>query len=198
MSQCNLEKFIYSISNQIPPQQVKITNIKLSFKSDEKVELDNNACLQYYKRYILIAKYDNFTYTFLGNNKSHVNITGINSIENVKTAIISLTYFSNLKLYNCSKFSIDNISTTFKTHPGLKEIILNIKDSNFYIFKPLRFCGIIIKYNNNNNNNNNNKFSLTYFNSGRVILVGLKNINDLNLCVRKYSTLFNYCKNLEK
>ena len=90
-------------------------------------------------------KYGNFTYTFLGKNKSHLNITGIKSILEVETAINSLTIFSNLELCNFKNFTIDNISTTFKTYPGLKEILLNIKDGNFRIFKPCRFCGIIIK-----------------------------------------------------
>ena len=64
----------------------------------------------------------------------------------------------------------------------------NIKQTDFHIFKPCRFCGIIIKYQN---------CSLTYFNSGSVIIVGLKNIHELNLYVKKYETFFDYCKKVE-
>ena len=188
MSYDNLKDFISLLTNQIFPKSVTITNIKISFLCNKKVEINENECLSYYKCYNLIAKYSNFTYTFLGKNKTHLNITGIKSFTDVESAIINLTNFSNLEISNFKYFTIDNISTTFKTYPGLKEILLNIKDTNFHVFKPCRFCGIIIKY---------NKCSLTYFNSGSVILVGLKNIHDLNLCVKKYKTFFDHCKNFK-
>ena len=183
-----LKNFIFSLSNQIFPNTISITNIKISFSCDKNVELNSDVCINYYKCYNLIVKYGNFTYTFLGKNKTHLNITGIKSFLDVETAINSLTIFSNLELCNFKNFTIDNISTTFKTYPGLKEILLNIKDGNFRIFKPCRFCGIIIKYKN---------CSLTYFNSGSVILVGLKNIHDLNLYVKKYKAFFDYCIKFE-
>ena len=188
MSAVNLKDFIFLLSNQIFPESVTITNIKISFFCNKNVEINNDVCINYYKCYNLIVKYENYTYTFLGKNKSHLNITGINSILNVESAIIGLTFFSNLQLSNFKNFTIDNISSTFNSHPGLKEILLKIKHEDFRIFKPCRFCGIIIKY---------NKCSLTYFNSGSVILVGLKNIHVLNLYVKKYKTFFAYCKNLE-
>ena len=188
MSAVNFKDFIFLLSKQIFPESVSITNIKISFLCNKIIEINNDICLSYYKCYNLIVKYDNYTYTFLGKNKSHINITGINSISDVKSAIIALTFFSNLQLINFKNFSVDNISTTFKTHPGLKELLLNIKQTDFHIFKPCRFCGVIIKYQN---------CSLTYFNSGSVILVGLKNVHELILYVKKYNTFFDYCKKFE-
>ena len=189
MSAVNFKDFIFLLSKQIFPESISITNIKISFLCNKKAEINNDVCISYYKCYNLIVKYDNYTYTFLGKNKSHLNITGINSILNVETAIIGLTRFSNLQLSNFKNFNVDNISSTFKTHPGLKEILLNINQVDFRIFKPCRFCGIIIKYKN---------CSLTYFNSGSVILVGLKNVHELNLYVKKYKTFFDHCKIFEK
>ena len=189
MSAVNFKDFIFLLSKQIFPETITITNIKISFLCNKIAEINNDVCINYYKCYNLIVKYNNYTYTFLGKNKTHLNITGINSILNVESAIIGLTIFSNLQLNNFKKFTVDNISSTFKTHPGLKEILLNIKQVDFCIFKPCRFCGIIIKYKN---------CSLTYFNSGSVILVGLKNVHELNLYVKKYKTFFDYCKNIEK
>ena len=53
---------------------------------------------------------------------------------------------------------------------------------------PQHFSGIVIKY---------NKCSLTYFNSGSVILVGLKNAHDLNLSVINNKCFFDYCSTIE-
>ena len=187
MSITNLKDFIFLITNQVISEPLKITNIKISFLCDKTVELNSDLCINYYKSYNLIVKHDNFTYTFLGKSKSHLNITGIRSFLDVEAAIVGLTIFSNLELTNFKYFSVDNISSVFKTHPGLKEKLLKIKDSDFCIFKPYRFCGIIIKH---------KKCSLTYFNSGNVILVGIKSIPALNSCVKKYFSFFDYCANL--
>ena len=189
----NLKEFILLINQQLSePIDCKITNIKLSFtniSTNIEIEFDDNICISYYSNYILVAKFDDYTYTFLGKNKEHLNITGIKSFSNIEKAISALPIFSNLEICNFKYFTIDNISTTFKTHPGLRQILQTIKESDFKILVPHHFCGIIIKY---------NRFSLTYFNSGAVILVGLKNISDLNLCVKKYISFFDYCLTLEK
>lgn len=127
--------------------------------------------------YVIIAKSKNYTYTVLGKNKFHLNITGIKSFLDVEPLITSLTIISNLDLGNFKNFTIYNIYSTYKTHSGLKEVLLKNKDSNFRIFNPAQFGGIIIYY---------SKYSLTYFNSGAVILVGLENIHELKLCTSKY------------
>ena len=50
------------------------------------IEFDEKICLVYTKRYTLIAKFGNFTYTFLGKNKKHLNITGIKSFLDIEKA----------------------------------------------------------------------------------------------------------------
>ena len=188
----NFNDFIIFTNQQLSDSiNCKITNIKLSFTYtllNVIIEFDEKICLVYTKRYTLIVKFGNFTYTFLGKNKKHLNITGIKSFLDIEKAITDLTIFSNLELCNFKCFSIDNISSTFKTYSGLKRIIQNITDEEFKILIPQHFPGIVIKY---------NKCSLTYFNSGSVILVGLKNAHDLNLSVIKYKSFFDYCSTIE-
>ena len=93
MPAVNFKDFIFLLSKQIFPESISITNIKISFLCNKKIEINNDICISYYKCYNLIVKYDNYTYTFLGKNKSHINITGINSFSDVKTAILALTFF---------------------------------------------------------------------------------------------------------
>ena len=186
----NLEDFIFLINQQLSESiNCKITNIKLSFihkfsSNTNEIIFYESLCLIGVVKHILVVSYDEYKYTFLGRNKEHLNITGIKSFLNIEKAITGLTNFTNLKLCNFKNFAIDNISSTYKTYPGLKKALLHIKDENFKILKPTRFCGIIIKY---------NRSSLTYFNSGSVILVGLKNIADLNLYIKKYNDFLKYC-----
>ena len=190
----NLEDFIFLINQQLSESiNCKITNIKLSFV--HKCSSNTNEIIFYEPlcqidvvKHILVVSYDEYKYTFLGRNKEHLNITGIKSFLNIEKAITGLTNFTNLKLCNFKNFAIDNISSTYKTYPGLKKALLHIKDENFKILKPTQFCGIIIKY---------NRSSLTYFNSGSVILVGLKNAHDLNLSVITYKSFFDYCSTIE-
>ena len=185
MSEISLNDFILNLKNQnVYKPRITITNIKMSFKCNERVKLNEDVCISYYKAYNFIVKYLNITYTFLGKNHSHVNITGLRSIYDIKPAVIGLTKISNLKLNNFKYFTIDNISVTYKTHPGLKQIISRIKNDDFNIFKPTKFCGIVIKHNN---------CSLTYFNSGNTILVGIKKIPDLNIYVKKFDLFFMQC-----
>ena len=166
----NFKDFIFLTNHQLSESiKYKITNTKLSFihkfPSNTKIEFDELLCVTGYVKHILVDNYDEYMYTFLGRNKEHLNITGIKSFLNIEKAITGLTNFTNLKLCNFKNFTIDNISSTYKTYPGLKQALLHIKDENFKILKPNQFCGIMIKY---------NRSSLTYFNSGSVILVGLK------------------------
>ena len=97
MSAVNFKDFIFLLTKQIFPETITITNVKISFLCDKIAEINNDVCINYYKCYNLIVKYDNYTYTFLGKNKSHINITGTNSISDVKSAIIALIFF---QIYN--------------------------------------------------------------------------------------------------
>ena len=100
----NLNDFIIFTNQQLAETiNCKITNIKLSFSCillTGIIEFDENICLVYYKRYILVAKFGDFTYTFLGKNKKHLNITGIKTFLDIEKAITNLTIFSNLELCN--------------------------------------------------------------------------------------------------
>ena len=184
MSVIDFNSFIFLVRNQIVDKTIKINNLKISFLCNKKIDIDNDSCLSYFKGYNLLVKFDKFTYTFLGKTKNHVNITGIKSFLEIEAAIKGILVFSNLNLENFKNFNIDNISASFVTHPGLKEIILNTTNSDFTFFRPVKFCGIIIKY---------KKCSSTYFNSGKCIIVGLKSISDLNLYVSKIRFFFDKC-----
>ncbi len=151
---------------------LKITNIKFSFCVEKTVQVDETDCLVYYKRNNLIVKHSFFTCSILGKKRTHVNITGVKNFEQINKAVDVLINVSNITRDQITGFKIDNISATFETFPGLKSQIICSNDSNISVFKPVKFCGLILKI--------NKKYSCTYFNSGKIIYVGAKSIETLN------------------
>ena len=145
-----------------------ITNIKISFLYEERIIITDPNVLDYHARNIWIIKFESYTCSILGRNSSHVNLTGLKSLDDINTAVQLLSEISNINTSKIPNIKIDSISSYFKTKSGLKtKLIECISPSYFRIFKPIKFCGIIIKY---------NKISCTYFNSGKCILVGCKTI----------------------
>ena len=174
------------ILNNILPNgmsNLKVTNIKISFFYDSQLLINEAKCLSYFKKHNFIVKSKDFSYTFLGRSKQHVNITGIKSFNELKNSVINLLDFSNFQLHKLHTIKVDNISSTFTTYKGLKENIL-LENGNFSnelkVYKPSKFCGLILKFKGQ---------SLTYFNSGKCVLVGAKNISEL-LFYFNYFTLF--------
>ena len=75
---------------------LRITNIKISCKSEKSVHCNEGQCLMYYTKHNLIVRLKSFTYTLLGKNKTHVNITGLKNMLDIDACIISLCDISNI------------------------------------------------------------------------------------------------------
>ena len=160
---------------------LSITNIKISCKSVKSVFCNEEQCLLYYTKYNLIVRLKSFTYTLLGKNKTHVNITGLKNMIDIDACIISLCDISNIVPTDLSNVKIDSISAVFSTFPGLKSGLISHPTNILRLYQPPRFCGLIIKQ---------GKLSSTYFNSGRTIIVGCKSICQLNDFYRCLTNLF--------
>lgn len=165
-------------------KNLKVTNVKISFKVPFTVQITNkDLCLVYYSKNNLIIKYKNFTCTILGKNKTHVNITGLRNLTKIKPALLDLGVITNIGLVRESDITIDNISAVFSAKRGLKENILTTENNfDLKIYKPVKFCGVILKHKHT---------SCTYFNSGKNILVGAKSESILNEAYKYYFNYFN-------
>ena len=160
--QCNLD------------YRVNITNIKYSFNCKKSIVIDSekNDCLMYTTRGILIVKYANFTCSILGSRQTYANITGLKSYEGVITSLNQFIMLTGMINDDFLSVKIDSISTCFSTIPCLKYNLLQYSPpKNISIRKPLKFSGVIIKQ---------HTCSSTYFNSGKVVSVGLKDISQIN------------------
>jgi TATA-box binding protein (TBP) (component of TFIID and TFIIIB) len=151
----------------------EVTNIKLSFLipfslNIKHIKIYKNIYKIYVKNHNSIIKGVFGTVTILGKNQNHINLTGIRKIETIlnKVKIFCQTY--NIVYETITNLKIDCISSVSDVRRGLKNQILNDQQINkFYkISNPPKFPGLILR--------TNNKISLSYFNSGKLIVIGTK------------------------
>ena len=189
----NIEDFKQKLKEQCDLDfRVNITNIKYSFNCKKTIIIDSEKydCLTYTTRGIQIAKYANFTCSILGSRHTYANITGLKSYESVINSLYQFIMLTGMSFEDFFTVKIDSISTCFSTVPCLKYTLLQYSPpKNISIRKPLKFSGVIIKQ---------HTCSSTYFNSGKVVSVGLKNISQANNNYSFINKLMNEIQNLKK
>ena len=155
-----------------------ITNIKLSFLVPRSINIigieeSKNIYKIYVKNQNLIIKGIFGTVTILGKNQNHINLTGIKLYDNI---IINIRLFCDtfdISLKSVRNAKIDCISVACDVQGGLKNQILSSSINHFYKkINPPKFLGIILR--------SDNKICMTYFNSGKLIVIGAKCTCEIN------------------
>ena len=157
--------------------QCNVVNVKVSIKIEapllnivQEQANNNNLFSKLYNNYLVVkAKY---TYIIFKPNKNknhnHINITKIPNTKFVTEAISEIENLLKVKHFD---FKIDNIvaSGNFMRHIDILEIVKKrlfekIKYNN------QKFPGLFIKF---------NRGTAIIFHSGKVVLVGCKDLNDI-------------------
>ena len=185
-------------SNLVTQQQklhcnLRISNIKISAKTCTNLKIleQTDKCLSYSTKQYLIIKFDKYTATILGKNSNYLNITGIQTFDDICSSLTTFFEYFNeyTTLDDIKTIKIDSISLCFELRPSLKYYLMQLSTSKFKITKPPRFPGILIR-------DKNKSYSVTYFSSGKCIAVGLKNVIECNDVYNEICLLTN-CKDLE-
>jgi len=167
-----------------------IRNIKLSAKLDCVGSL-NSVCEHLETENVLFTKYPSYitfykSFNFIlfkksKNNTNHVNITKLNSEDQIDTAINVL---SNLLSCTVLKCTIDNITAT---HDFKKEIDLGyLYKNNIFAcvrYNAERFPGMFVKEENG---------SAIVFHSGKLVLLGCKTTSQICLLIKSVTTKMNF------
>ena len=173
---------------EILNSEINISNIKISVKVTKNLKIleKQDKCLSYFSKNNLIVKFNKYTTSVLGKNYNYLNFTGISHFEEISICVsLFFELFSELVVYtDVVHIKIDSISICFSTTPGLKYSLIQLFDKKFFITKPPKFAGLIIR-------NRNCKYSITYFSSGKCIGVGLKSLKDCNDIYLDVLTLIN-------
>ena len=181
-------------SNEAINRNLRISNIKISAKTSTNLKIleQTEKCLTYSTKQYNILKFDKFTATILGKNHNYLNITGIQTFEEISSSLVTFFKFFNeyITPHDIETIKIDSISLCFKLKPSLKYHLMQLSTSKFKITKPPRFPGILIR-------DKNKSYSVTYFSSGKCIAVGLRNVAECNNVYNEMCVLTND-KDLEK
>lgn len=155
---------------------VKNVKISVSFSSNqqmnhffEKALARNVYCVQ--KRNILIIK-DIYTITVFQKlqNKYHLNITGIKSIDTVSEVIIwIIRTYCDENGFKLISYKIDNITSSFdvKQYIPLHNLANTLKYASY---NPERFHALYLK---------NNEGTIVVFQSGKINIVGCKSLENI-------------------
>lgn len=162
----------------------KISNVKVSLKTSP-ISLDNvldkfielNMPLKNYKNFVVLK--NKYTYTIFKTNaksENHINITKIPNIEKIEKAIKHLKNFIEFSVKNVT---IDNIIATLNMNRSI-DLVLVCERKLFESIKYNNelFAGLFVKF---------EKGTAIIFHSGKIVLVGCKNIENLewltqNIC----------------
>ena len=167
--------------------EYSVANVKLSLKTS-KIFLDNVCAIAeekklYCKNYknFIVLKCD-FTYIIFKSkaeqSESHINITKIPNIKNILEAIDIIK-----SLIDCTiiSYNIDNIiaTTSLKKRINLASISKSGKFDNLK-YNNEKFPGIFLKFNIG---------TVILFHSGKLVIVGCKNLNSVECLIQKISVL---------
>lgn len=161
--------------------KIKISNVKLSLKiNDLVINTDESTHLDYFEKYNRIIKVENFTITTYHNNPHVLHITGIKNLcENLDLALKTISLLSSVNLnYVKSMIRIDNITATcnyYKSKINLIILFKRIKNKNdvHVRFNPTKFPGMTVKFSSKSG-------VAIIFESGKINLLGCKNIQSIN------------------
>jgi TATA-box binding protein (TBP) (component of TFIID and TFIIIB) len=179
---------------------MRLTNIKISLKCEE-LSLDSvqdfcvksNYNLKVYSNFLVVRK--KFVYSIfkksLLTNLHHVNVTNIKSFKDIGEVLESLESFGLTPLKNTVK--IDNLSGLIITEKNIKlpDLVRTIKENSEKNFSHFDF---VLSYNNEVfpglflkvfiKEPNRKIGTAIIFHSGKIILVGSKNLEDIE-CLSK-------------
>jgi TATA-box binding protein (TBP) (component of TFIID and TFIIIB) len=109
-------------------------------------------------------------------------LTAIKSINNIPKSVKTFCESYNINIWEIKHVKIDCISAVGTVPKGLKYKILILKNNNvtYQISNPPKFPGIILKA--------DNYPSLTYFNSGKIIIMSAKCYCQINKSLNLFNT----------
>ena len=167
-----------------------ISNIKLSFLIDSLINIHKIKKQQYIykiyeKNHNLIIRGIFGTASILGKAHNHINLTGIKSFENIVGNIKKFCQIFDINLKFVKNIKIDCISAVSTVPKGLKNLILNSKPNHIYkIYNPPKFPGILLR--------GVDKICLTYFNSGKINIIGAKCTCEINKKLVLFNNFINF------
>ena len=164
----------------------RITNIKISFKWHEKIIIKTDKpYLEYYQKNMHIVKYEGYSASLMSND-TFCNITGIKSSYHILKALKIISDMSNI-VNNKIFYNVNCISATFSCLAGMRNTILTKGiHHGFSVEAKIKFIGLCIRH------ELMCKASITYFQSGKCIIMGVKTFEDIK------SFITNFCLFLNK
>jgi hypothetical protein len=167
----------------------KITNIKISVKC-RNISLDtvkeflcvNGIPFKLYNNYIVTTV--KYTYIIFKKNVKniedicHINITNIQTLENLNEAINNLRIFDEKTI--TKKYTIDNItvSKNFFKFVDLQELFKTLPTDISVTYNSETFPGVFLKF-------PNKQGTAIIFHTGKCVLLGCKTVNSIETILER-------------
>lgn len=163
---------------------LKITNIKVSFYVNKKFELlQQDGLIEYFNKHVHIIKFGGYTCSLLPPGRDyHVNLTGIRSLSEIEDSTNLLFQIGNISREDLiGEIQTDCISATASVRPGLRRALIATSTLiEYQVRQAPRFCGIIIK------RKPCSTPTIIYFNTGKLNIVGGKSVSGIRFEYEKF------------